>query len=46
MVVGAIATVRWYGDDWWLVFDEASGDIRPIDPARDGYLPWGPEGAS
>jgi hypothetical protein len=46
VVVGAIATVRWFDDDWWLVFDEATSDIRPIDPGRDSYLPWGPGAGS
>jgi hypothetical protein len=46
VVVGAIATVRWFDDDWWLVFDEATSDIRPIDPGRDGYVPWGPGAGS
>lgn len=44
-VVGAIATVRWADGDWWLVFDEPASDTRTLDPARDGYVPWGPEGA-
>lgn len=48
LVVGAIATVRWVSGDWWLVFDEPAMDLRTLDPARDGYLAWGPsvEGAA
>ncbi|MGB7963993.1 MAG: hypothetical protein WCF12_13690 [Propionicimonas sp.] len=42
VIVGAIATVHWVDGDWWLVFDEPASDLRTIDPARDGYVPWGP----
>lgn len=44
-VVGAIVTVRWDAGDWWLVFDEPASDMRPLSPARDSYLPWGPGSA-
>jgi hypothetical protein len=45
VIVGAIATVRWVDGDWWLVFDEPASDLRTLDPARDGYVPWGPGAA-
>ncbi len=46
VTVGAIVTVRWVEGDWWLVFEEPAMDLRALDPARDGYVPWGPGDAA
>lgn len=42
VTVGAIVTVVWAAGDWWLSFDQPAMDMRVLDPARDGYVPWGP----
>ena len=44
VTVGAIAMVRWVDADWSLVFDEPAMDMRTLEPARDGFIAWGPGG--
>lgn len=39
-ILGALVTVVWRDDDWWLFFDEPGMDMRALQ-AADSYVPWG-----